>query len=57
MPLKKRDRIMVTKRTNPVAVIVPYDEPQRSMRLGGYKKIMEARKAFSKAGIPVGEVF
>lgn len=48
---------MVTKRTNPVAVIVPYDEPQRSMRLGGYKKIMEARKAFSKAGIPVGEVF
>lgn len=40
-----------------MAVIVPYDEYQRSLRLEGYKKIMEAREAFAKAGIRADEVF
>jgi prevent-host-death family protein len=55
--IKKKERIIVTKRKKPVAVIVSYDEYQRSMRLEGYKKIMEAREAFSKAGIQADEVF
>ena len=55
--IEKKERIIVTKRKKPVAVIVPYDEYQRSLRLEGYKKIMEAREAFSKAGIQADEVF
>lgn len=55
--IEKKERIIVTKRKKPVAVIVPYDEYQRSLRLEGYKKIMEAREAFAKAGIRADEAF
>jgi prevent-host-death family protein len=55
--LEKKERIVITKRKKPVAVIVPYDEYQRSLRLEGYKKIMEARAAFSKTGIWAEEVY
>jgi hypothetical protein len=34
-----------------VAVIVPYDEYQRSRRLEGYRKILESREAFSRTGL------
>lgn len=54
---EKKDRIIVTKRRKPVAVIVPYDEYQRSMRLEGYKKILEARETFSKGGLQASEVY
>ncbi len=55
--LEKKERIVITKRKKPVAVIVPYDEYQRSLRLEGYKKIMEARALFSKTGIWAEEVY
>lgn len=54
---KKKEDIIVTKRGKPVAVIVPYEEYQRSKRLEGYKKILEARKAFLKTGLIADEVF
>ena len=47
----------MTKRGKPVAVIVPYEEYQRSRRVEGYMKIMEAREAFLKSGILSNEVF
>ena len=55
--LEKKERIVITKRKRPVAVIVPYDEYQRSLRLEGYKKIIEAREAFSKSGILADEAY
>lgn len=53
----KREKITITKRGYPIAVIVPYDEYKRSRRFDAYRKIMEARKKFSKAGIGAEEVF
>ncbi len=49
--------IVVTKRGKPVAVIVSYDEYQRSRKVEGYRKIAEARAAFLKAGIKAEDVF
>jgi len=54
---EKKEKIIVTKRKKPVAVIVPYEEYQRSMRLEGYKKIMEAREAFSKTGLRADQIY
>jgi len=54
---EKKEEIIVTKRGKPVAVIIPYDEFQYSMRMDGYRKIMRAREAFLKAGVKANEVF
>ncbi len=55
--LDKKEKIIITKRQKPVAVIIPYDEYQRSERIEGYKKIMEAREAFLKAGVKAKGVY
>jgi prevent-host-death family protein len=54
---KKKEEIIVTRRGKPVAVIVPYEEYQRSKRVDGYRKIMEARESFLKTGLSADEVF
>ena len=48
--LDKKENIVITKRRKPVAVIIPYDDYQRSQRFEGYKKIMEVRKPWRKLG-------
>jgi prevent-host-death family protein len=53
----KKERIIITKRQKPVAVIIPYDEYQRSIRFEGFKKIMEVREAFLKAGVKAKDVY
>jgi len=55
--LEKKEEVIVTKRGRPVAVIVPYEEYKHSKRVEGYRKIMEARKAFLKAGVLAEEIF
>ncbi len=55
--VENKGRIIVTKRRKPVAVIIPYDDYQRSMRFEGYKKIMEVREAFLKAGVKAKDVY
>ena len=55
--IDKKEKIIITKRQKPVAVIIPYDEYQHSERIEGYKKIMEAREAFLKAGVKAKEVY
>jgi prevent-host-death family protein len=54
---KSKEGIIVTRRGKPVAVIVPYEEYQRSKRKEGYRKIMEARETFLKAGLVADEIF
>lgn len=53
----KGEKITITKRGHPVAVIVPYQEYKRSIRFDAYRKIIEARKKFSQAGIGAEEAF
>ncbi len=54
---KTKKEIIVTRRGKPVAVLIPYDEFQYSMRVDGYRKIMKARETFLKAGVKADEVF
>jgi prevent-host-death family protein len=54
---KKKEETIVTKRGKPVAVIVPYEEYKHSKRVEGYRKIMEARAAFLKAGVEAEEIY
>ncbi len=54
---ENKEGIVVTKRGKPVAVILSYEEHQRSKKAEGYRKIGEARAAFLKAGIRADEVF
>ena len=55
--LDKKENIIVTRRGKPVAVIVPYDEYNRTLRLEGYRKIMEARDIFHNSGINADAVY
>lgn len=55
--VNKKSRIIVTKRRKPLAVIIPYEEYERSMRLEGYKIIMEVREAFLKTGVKAKDVY
>lgn len=53
----KEENIIVTKRGKPVAVIMPYEKYQKTKRMEGYKKIMEAREAFITADLDAEEIF
>ena len=53
---KNKDEIIVTKRGKPVAVILPFEEYQRSKRVEGFRKILEAREVFLKTGLTADEV-
>ncbi|HUU52678.1 MAG TPA: type II toxin-antitoxin system Phd/YefM family antitoxin [Candidatus Heimdallarchaeota archaeon] len=55
--LEEKKEFIITKRGKPVAVIIPYDEYKQAKRLDGYKKILDAREAFSKSGVSADEVF
>jgi prevent-host-death family protein len=54
---QKNREIIITRRGEPVAVIIPYGEYQRSRRLEGFQKIMETRKAFLQAHVHAEEVY
>ena len=54
---ESKEEVVVTKRGKPVAVILSYEEHQRSKKVEGYRKIGEARAAFLKTGIRADEVF
>lgn len=54
---QKNREIIITRRGEPVAAIIPYSEYRRSRRRAGFQKIMETRKAFLKAGLQAGEVY
>jgi len=54
---KNKEEIIVTKRGKPVAVIVPFEGYQRSKRLEGFRKILEAREVFLKTGLTADDVF
>lgn len=54
--LDKNETIIVTRRGKPVAVIAPYEEYSRTMKMRGYRKIIEMRELFHKAGINADEI-
>ena len=53
---KNKEESIVTKRGKPIAVIVPFEEYQRSKRVEGFRKILEAREVFLKTGLTADDV-
>lgn len=54
--LDKNETIIVTRRGKPVAVIAPYEEYSQTMKMRGYRKIIEMRELFHKSGINADEI-
>jgi len=54
---EEKKEITITKRGKPVAVLVPYKEYKKHQRLNAYKKIKEARKHFTRAGIGAEDTY
>ena len=48
---EKKQRIVVSRRGNPVAVILPYEEYQKSRKKEALEKIKEARAIYRQSGI------
>ena len=55
--VEKRENTIVTRRGKPVAVIIPYDEYERNVRMEGCQNIIKAREAFLKAGVIADDVY
>jgi prevent-host-death family protein len=55
--VEKRTNFIITRRGKPVAVIVPYHEYERNVRMEGYQNILEVRAAFLKSGIKADDVY
>ncbi|MHB8835843.1 MAG: type II toxin-antitoxin system Phd/YefM family antitoxin [Candidatus Methylomirabilia bacterium] len=54
--VQKKSDVVVTRRGQPVAVIVPYDEYQVMRRLEGYRTILALRAEFGSAGLSATEL-
>jgi len=53
---KKKQKIIVSRRGNPVAIILPYDEYNKSRKKEALKRIEEARAIYHESGINAEEV-
>lgn len=54
---EKKEGIVVTKRGEPVAVLLSYTEYKKIKRQRAYEKILKARKVFSKVKISAKEAY
>lgn len=54
---EKKQRIIVSRRGNPVAVIIPYEEYQKSRKKEALKEIKEARAIYRRSAISAEEVY
>ena len=55
--LNNKEKIIITKRRKPVAVIILFDEYRRTIRFEGFKKILKVRKAFLRTRVKPGDVY
>ena len=54
---EKKQKIIVSRRGNPVAIILPYDEYQKSRKREALEKIKETRAIYHQSGISAEEVY
>ena len=54
---EKKQKIIVSRRGNPVAVILPYEEYEKSRKNEALKRIKEARAIYHRSGISAEEVY
>ena len=53
----KKEPIIISRRGKPVAIIVPYEEYQRTMKREALREIQEARAIYSRSGVKAKEVY
>ena len=53
----KKQRIVISRRGSPVAIILPYDEFERQRKIEALKKIDEVRAIYLESGIAAQEAF
>jgi len=51
-----KNEVVLTRHGTPVAVLMPYDSYLATRRGDGYRKIMEARAAYLRAGVDSDEI-
>ncbi|MBW1911439.1 MAG: type II toxin-antitoxin system Phd/YefM family antitoxin [Deltaproteobacteria bacterium] len=54
---EKKQKIIVSRRGNPVAIILPYEEHIKNKKNEALIKIKEARAIYHRAGISAEEVY
>ena len=54
---EKKQKIIVSRRGNPVAIILPYEEYNKSRKAEALKKIKEARAIYRRTGTKAEEVY
>ena len=54
---EKKQRIIVSRRGNPVAIILPYEEYHKSRKKEALEKIKEARAIYRQSGLSAEEVY
>ena len=54
---EKKQRIVISRRGNPVAIILPYEEYQKSRKREALEKIKETRAIYHQSGITAEEVY
>ena len=54
---ERKEPITISRRGKPVAIIVPYEEYQKSRRKEALREIQEARAIYCKSGITAKKVY
>lgn len=54
---EKKEPIVISRRGKPVAIIIPYEEYQRTMKKDALREIHEARESYRKLGISAKKVY
>jgi len=53
----KKEAIVISRRGKPVAIIVPYEEYQRTRKREALREIQEVRAVYSKSGLKAKEIY
>ncbi|PXF59160.1 MAG: hypothetical protein C4B58_04405 [Deltaproteobacteria bacterium] len=54
---EKKQRVVILRRGNPVAIILPYGEYQKSRKEEAFKKIKETAAIYRTSGISAEQVY
>ncbi|MCP4666610.1 MAG: type II toxin-antitoxin system Phd/YefM family antitoxin [Deltaproteobacteria bacterium] len=54
---QKKQKIIVSRRGNPVAIILPYEEYEKSRKTEALQKIKEARAIYGQSGIKAHKIY
>ena len=54
---QKKQKTIISRRGNPVAIILPYEEYEKTRKIEALQKIKEVRAIYSKSGIKADKVY